>query len=642
MKKIAAVIVSLVILFSSLPGVGAAKDADYVAKELTAYLYSLDDTVTMTCLFKDGLDIPFIDPEDYLNRAYTVEFSTAKNGDGTFTVSSVNGEMVIDPAKDTIHFDCFEEFAYYDALYPYEREDDFADYVMDDASYIYTKDSADPNALDLDLGKYGIDIATYKDKVYIPISTVSNIFSCSYQTVQYLDGAIYFNHAMEFDSYYDSSALFKTLERDPALIDFTYNELCFIVDNFYGFPYKCKASDTLREKGFDRTLDEYSDVSAKAKELLHSTSRIDYMKGLIYLDSIFDDGGHTSFSLGYMMATDYTETEYSKQAISALIKEGSEQSGVIYEYLLNMSGMFEPGAAIGAAKSAAFETDYENVKSWDGISLYKNGDTVIFTFDEFIDDVVKPFKWSLDWARDNGIENFVIDLTTNGGGSTEPMVFMLDLICQESSSYILNESSGNIIEDTFFTDRNLDEAFDDADLEVEYGFNFAILTSAQSFSAANLMPCMAKESGVRIIGERSGGGTCALSILTFSDGALFTLSSPTKITYEDGRDVDSGVEPDVVLTDGSDYASLFDPDSIRAAIAGENVPPKPQDTKEPEETNKPDRPSKPNKPQRTEPPAEPVISDGTALIAGASVTAVCAAAAVILIIISKKKERNNR
>ena len=156
MKKIAAVIVSLVILFSSLPGVGAAKDADYVAKELTAYLYSLDDTVTMTCLFKDGLDIPFIDPEDYLNRAYTVEFSTAKNGDGTFTVSSVNGEMVIDPAKDTIHFDCFEEFAYYDALYPYEREDDFADYVMDDASYIYTKDGADPNALDLDLGKYGI------------------------------------------------------------------------------------------------------------------------------------------------------------------------------------------------------------------------------------------------------------------------------------------------------------------------------------------------------------------------------------------------------------------------------------------------------------------------------------------------------
>lgn len=638
MKRIAAVIVTLVILLSSVPAAGAADDAGYKAKEVTAYLYSLDDAVSLTCLFKDGLDVPFVEPEDYLNRAYTVEFSTKKNKDGTFTVSSENGDMVIDPEKNTIHFDCFEEFAYYDALYPYERDEDFVDYVSEDTSRIYSKESDDPNALDLDLGKYGIDVASYKDRVYVPISTLSNIFSCSYQVAQYMDGTIYFNHAMEFDPYFDSSAPFRTLERDPALIDFTYNELCFVIDNFYGYPFKCKASDTLREKGFDRTLEEYSEASAKAKELLHSANRIDYLKGLICLDSIFDDGGHTSFSLGYLMAMNQVGTEYSEQAIAALAEEASSQSGFIYEYLLNMSASADPDAMINAARNAAFRSNYEEVNSWDGISLHKNGDTVIFTFDEFIDDVVQPFKWSLDWARDNGIENFVIDLTTNGGGSTEPMVFMLDLIGSESSSYILNESSGNIVEDSYITDRNLDEEFDDADLDVSYDLNFAILTSAQSFSAANLMPCMAKESGIRIIGEKSGGGTCALAVLTFSDSVIFALSSPIKITLQDGRDVDGGVEPDVVLTDGTDFSSLFDPDSIRAAIAGENAPKKPEDTKAPEDTKKPDRPARPDKPKKPEVHAEPTIPEGAALIAGASVIVVCALAALVFIIVAKKKK----
>ena len=637
MRRIISALAAAVILISSVFSVTAAGGDGLEAKQITVYLYSLEETDTFDCLFKDGVDLPYIAPEDFLNVAYVSDFSTVKNSDGTFTVTSPdNGDMVIDPEDDVIHFDSFEEFAFFNANSIYEREDDFVDYVTDIEGYIYTKDSDDPNSLDIDIGKYGIDAVTDGENVYLPISVVSNMFACSYQSALYLDGVIYFNRVMDFETYFDSSSLYETLDRDPALIDETYNEMCFVVDNFYGFPVKCKASDSVREKGFDRTLDEYSSVSAEAKRLLHSTNKIDFLKGLIYLDTIFDDGGHTSFSLGYLTATDYyPSSPYATQAISLLTQAASSGRGPVFEYLMSMMETYEPDTKLESAKNAAFAADYEEVNSWDGIVLYRNGDTVIFSFDEFLDEVVEPFKWSLDYAAENGVENFVIDLSTNGGGSTEPMTYMLDMMIGECSTFTLNETTGNILEDVYLADRNLDEVFDDNDLEVSYDLNFAILTSSASFSAANLMPCIAKEYGIRIIGERSGGGTCALSILTLPDSAIYSISSSIKLTYKDGRDVDGGVDPDVELTNGYDYSDLFDIDNIRSAMKDG----KPADkTKDKADTAKPEKHGKQISVVKKE-NVEGMISTDTAFIISAAIVALCAGAATAVIIMSKKKNR---
>ena len=62
---------------------------------------------------------------------------------------------------------------------------------------------------------------------------------------------------------------------------------------------------------------------------------------------------------------------------------------------------------------------YELVKSWDegsGSRFYRVGDTGVFVFDSFLNEVVYAFKWSLDYAKENGIKNFVIDVSCNKGG----------------------------------------------------------------------------------------------------------------------------------------------------------------------------------------------------------------------------------
>ena len=89
------------------------------------------------------------------------------------------------------------------------------------------------------------------------------------------------------------SAMYDALERDESLIDFDYREMCFVMDHFYGLPAKAAISESIREKGFDKTLDEFSDETRRAKELLLSKSRMDFYAGLVYLYEPFNDGGHT-------------------------------------------------------------------------------------------------------------------------------------------------------------------------------------------------------------------------------------------------------------------------------------------------------------------------------------------------------------
>ena len=113
MKKWLCIILSLVVLLSAGPMTAAIAEGNGITeKELTAYIYSMDKTVTLKCLFKNDLpDMAYISTVDFLRHAYVEEPVEVKNEDGTYTVSNSGGTMVIDPEKDTLHSDGFEEFS---------------------------------------------------------------------------------------------------------------------------------------------------------------------------------------------------------------------------------------------------------------------------------------------------------------------------------------------------------------------------------------------------------------------------------------------------------------------------------------------------------------------------------------------------
>jgi C-terminal processing protease CtpA/Prc len=123
-------------------------------------------------------------------------------------------------------------------------------------------------------------------------------------------------------------------------------------------------------------------------------------------------------------------------------------------------------------------------------------------------------------------------------------------------------------------DRNLDGAFDEQDKAVDYSdLNFAVLTSRSSFSCGNLLPSVLADAGIMVIGERSGGGSCAVQKCVTADGVGWQMSTwRGKLINDAGQDIDDGVPVDVDLLErtGSkktesgnpDYSGFYDIDLL--------------------------------------------------------------------------------
>lgn len=567
MKKVLSFLLTAVILSAAASPAYAApeKSAALQKKDVTAYLYGMDDKTVMTCLIDPALpDVPYIRAVDYLDQLYTVDFSCEKNSDGTYTVSNANGEMVVDVDADTIYFEDFDTFTGTDARDI--LEDETADYLDDFAEYELV--SGD-ESVSLDLSAYGIDLVAQDGEVYFPLATINDIYAGTYHAALFIDGALYFADVMEDEPYYDDSPLYQTVTRDKALVEFSYNELCFTMDNFYGCPPSAKLAQAISEKGFDRAIAEYDTKTASAREMLLSEDLVDYCFGMLYLDEYLHDGGHTFMSYGLQLGMDsYPDSAFAEEfmEIAYDLEDGRLMKVMMHlQSLLNDQTLEEK---LEKEREEAF-AQLTLVKEWDDAAFYLSGDTGFFSFDEFKDAVVEPFKWSLDYAVENSVRNFVIDLSLNGGGSTAAGAYMLSVMCDYARMDICNRLADNQYYLIDTVDRNLDGEFDDRDDEVSYDLNFGVLTTQFSFSAANAMACQLQDCGVAVLGENSGGGTCAVSVHFDAAGYAYVLSDITVMTHPDGTDLDSGAKPDVKLpSKNASYKGFYDFAKISEGIEG--------------------------------------------------------------------------
>lgn len=555
----------------------AAVDGDgeqYEVKTLTTYLYSKDQATTTDALFtKDLPTIPYLDAEDFFDHIYTVDFTTAKNPDGTYSISSKNGTMVVDTEKDTLYFDAFEHFI-------------LSDPVIEGSAMENTYAKTAPPVIEgelkpltLDLGAYDIDLIDYQEKIYFPLPTLADLVCITYNAAEYIDGILYYVHTMDSDDgYIDSSSLSEILVRDPAAAAFSYRELCFCMDHFYGAPAQGKLAASIKEKGFDKTLDEYSDGTRTAKELLQSPEIVYFNAGMMYLDEVMFDGGHTSMTAGVFMSM----ADQSSAIYNAFAQMGKERPDYAWQMMTAMMTMqkrtnFEK--VIAPLREEAYK-NYETVKTWENdASLLRSGDTVIFVFDSFKNEVIEPYKWSLDYAAENGIKNFLIDLTYNGGGSSDVVAYIYTIIMNSANNAHTNQfymrtlftTTGNIMSEEVTLDLNLDGVIDENDCDVAYDLNFAFLCTPLAFSCGNLLPCLARENGIPVLGDNSGGGSCALSKCYIECWHWYTLSSPRKFIKADGTDADygSGVDYELFTTDAEgnkDYSGLYDMSNISDMI----------------------------------------------------------------------------
>ncbi len=563
-KRIITAAAAAVFAVSAFPfSAFADGEAAYEIKDVTSYLYSMDKSETLRCLFLNDLpEVPYVNVEDYLDRLYTVDFTTSSDGD-VYTVSGNGFSVVTDTSKDTVTINNYDN-AFGENIVEVEKAD-VADYIKFGQPEI----SGTNKPVELDYSKYSIDLIGDDGKVYFPLTTLSDIFDCAYLAAEYIDNKLYFvqtlSMASDADGYFDRSSVYVELERSQAMIDYTYNELCFLMDHFYGKPPKAPMSKAIAEKGFDKALDDYPEI----KTMLKSNKRVDFQMGLLLLSEALDDGGHTIMFGGMLADMELYGDNDSCEMLTKFQTEmifDDKASEIIQKQVTgdDTTELIEK-ARKEKLKNATL------VKKWDNDKavFYVKDKTAIFRFDQFEHPVVRDFVWALDYASKNGIKNFVIDIATNGGGDESIAHFINTIITNKQknnnviTTNILDCANSNILNTKWTADLDLNGVFDDKDKSVYYDFNYAMLTSKASFSSGNLMPCMAKDRGILILGETSGGGTCMLSKHYYPDGTYYMTSGVHTMLRGDKTNVDNGAEVVYNLTataaDGSkDYSNFYD------------------------------------------------------------------------------------
>ena len=161
------------------------------------------------------------------------------------------------------------------------------------------------------------------------------------------------------------------------------------------------------------------------------------------------------------------------------------------------------------------------------------------------------------------VENVILDMSTNGGGVLGVLMKLLALISKDNTSnlFYLEAASNQLGIATTQVDSDFNSVYDTLDC---YGddFNIYLLTSDCSFSCGNAFPCLAQKMGcAKVIGQKSGGGECAVAVHYLPNGEYVYHSSNLHLGYYDVQSnaftgFESGAQPDILVDNITDFYSI--------------------------------------------------------------------------------------
>ena len=564
MKKTLSIILSAAMIMSYAVISAAAEEnevsVNYEEKQVSVSpVPGSGDNMEFTCLFRSDLpEIPFVNVEDYLGQVFVLEKESTSLGSGVYKLENGDYSMTIDADKDTVSFDLFEGFLGSNIKNGVMPSYDF---IEQGSPYEYVGDAQESH---FDLSKYDLDIVEKDGKVYFPYCTLNDMFEEAGTIMRYRNDKLSMTGTMNIMG---AKGRFDD-NRSKEYAQFSYDGLCFTIDNFCGRPSNALLTNSIKDNGLDKALDSYNSITPRVKELLLSENIEEYCMGLVFLQSYLYDGGHTNivYSLSDRLA--YYGVTDLKSAVKKVF--GDEENEDIKEILSIEDGeksFQEKAPYLTDEKSKAYKS-FETIKQWQGAVLSKAGDTYFFNFDSFSYSAVAPFKEALDYAQEHGAKNLIIDMSFNGGGDDVIAAYMLSLMCDNYDFREQYVASKNIVKFKARFDKNLDGVIDEKDDQVKYDFRFAVLGTIGSYSCANIFPCMAQDKGVCIIGEKTAGGSCAVVPRLLANGTGINTSGYMMYLREDGKDADAGAEPDVILPGlDKDYKNFFDIDAINKGIA---------------------------------------------------------------------------
>ena len=580
MKKFLAILFAALLIVSGV----CAQNDEPESYEITERAYTFYDGDTETVLtepfplyFMNGVDdLPYVELESwmelmiFLNREWLEDpkYDLVFNANGTDAAYVRENEyhMQFDFAEKTILFDDFNAFVHSSA------EGSLLDLLSSSGFTEAGESELFQRNLSASYDRYGDEVVLYLDDYHIPMVMQDGNYYLPLQTMNdilispVLKSTILFNGECLMIV---NRRLFGTVsrgltelgelyyevqpgERSRELAEFGYYELCFVLDNLYGLkePHEITSFDQFFwQMGFD---DEFKKVSAaEADELLYKV--IDF-----YLDDL-----HSEF-IAYSHLTGAKEVDWTTGPATRKLDESVEMYG------------------FARSKADPFYADTEEPFVYEEF-----GNTAYLVFDHFVNSSASAYynaienKEDLPWDTiglviyahnsiyrdDSPIENVVIDLSNNLGGSVDAAIFLMGWILGDAPFSVKDTFTGALSTAYYRADVNMDRRFTSGDVLDDK--NIFVLISPVSFSCGNLVPAALKASDkVTLLGRTTGGGSCIVQPLSTAWGTFFQISGPQRMSFlKNGSfyDIDTGVAPDFTLIKPERY---YDREKLTEYING--------------------------------------------------------------------------
>ena len=535
----------------------------------------------VTLRFYDDMpSVAYVSISNFQSMIYPgTTVQVVKTAEGLYDLISPCGTATVDTEKDTFESDHYDDFTNMMGMVQPGMTND----IYDALPIIRWKNrEIVPQSVHvkLDYGKYGIDLRDDDTNVYFPFATIADLYVDGYLHEADYNGELVMvapNGAYSLLDGYPEFLITPILKetRTADMADFAYRNLCFTLTNFFGYPGRTLLENKgLKEKGLDQALLDYGQAGVMTRDLLRSTDMYEFISGTATLSCLLDDGGHT-----YTDVTTVSDMNGNPEFMSKLDGILEARATEFESYCPEFQVYKDTRKARLEMASALNEKRKE--KFGDSVYYYKEGETAYCIFNSFLCDDSgwrkyykgeSPKPTLKDYPHDDllilldalekaendpEVKNFVLDIATNGGGSTDIVMFITSLFCNKSDICYENTLTGQMIKSTFEVDRNLDGKFDEKDAEVSFDLNFALLISGYSFSCGNILPALLKDYGIPLLGQRSGGGSCCVLYNPSADGFGYRYSTHRhRMANTSNENIDSGIEPTYLLETVDDFYDI--------------------------------------------------------------------------------------
>jgi len=367
----------------------------------------------------------------------------------------------------------------------------------------------------IDLNKYNLEIKKIDDIALLPFHVINTIFASeSYYYVIYL-GDKYIGQTLE-DEKPSEKELKEQFKVKPTkdYLEYNLNIIKFAFNEFYGL----------------------SDERQRMVELLDSTYKADF------LDKRTENKAYFKF------LSSLDDCHISNYFIEDLFTYNSNNTIESYrrKTLLNSYHITESSYISFRLKNKIIDKSYHLL----------DNETALIPIKEFkLNENSSPklIQKYLEKLEKDNIKNVILDVGLNGGGDTFALAYLLGLMTNEDVVLeFTNTKNSHVVKEVFKIDSNNDGNYNDNDAYDK--FNYYILSSGYSFSCANYFISYCKDHNIaKIIGQRSGGGACAIYPFVAPNGMLIQTSSINALYNNKGDKIEFGIMPNIYLTEGTNY-----------------------------------------------------------------------------------------